>query len=77
MMVSSLRNRCILVSSLRNRCIFPSFQQNAWYSTEKSVAESIPRLGNQNKRNTSILLKFLKLIFFIYMYHSEDYIFCS
>ncbi|CAD1469091.1 unnamed protein product [Heterotrigona itama] len=44
--------RLMMVSSLRNRCILPSFQQNTWYSTEKSVTENFPKLGNQNERNT-------------------------
>ncbi|KAK9306072.1 hypothetical protein QLX08_003129 [Tetragonisca angustula] len=44
-----LYKRLMTVSSLRNRCILPSFQQNALYSTGKSVAENFPKLGNQNK----------------------------
>ncbi|KAF3427079.1 hypothetical protein E2986_05376 [Frieseomelitta varia] len=48
-----LYKRLMMVSSLRNRCILPSFRQNALYSTEKSVAGNFSKLGNQNKRNTN------------------------
>ncbi|XP_043510751.1 uncharacterized protein LOC122529052 isoform X3 [Frieseomelitta varia] len=44
-----LYKRLMMVSSLRNRCILPSFRQNALYSTEKSVAGNFSKLGNQNK----------------------------
>lgn len=58
----------MMVSSLKNRCILPNFQQNAMYSIEKLVTRNFPKFENQNKCNTNILLRFLKIdIFHIYL----------